>query len=130
MQMKVRCNLTDLEFAWLLKAIRTFRKAELKKKHKDIGTGVMRKVTCASNDRVYRIENAKVLRETERALYVDAPVFGGMPQWIPRSQVEEFECGVLVVTQWLARKKGWVGPVVTEPDPPIGLWCRGPVGEQ
>lgn len=62
----------------------------------------------------HRIEDARCIAETDRAIRVDAQDFDE-PVWIPKSQVDDdseiYELGgegTLVVTEWFARKQGWV----------------------
>jgi hypothetical protein len=62
----------------------------------------------------HRIENAKVVAETEKAICVAADIFDE-PTWIPQSQVHEDseiwgegQEGDLVVKLWWAEKQGWV----------------------
>jgi len=62
----------------------------------------------------FRIEDAKCVRATEKAILVEAPVLDD-DEWIPQSQVDDEsevwkigDSGVLVVSDWWAEKKGWV----------------------
>jgi hypothetical protein len=62
----------------------------------------------------YSIENAEAIKETAMALLVSADEFQ-TPQWIPKSQIEDdsevYElggAGTLIVTEWLAKEKGWI----------------------
>ena len=62
----------------------------------------------------HTIENASVVKDTGKAILVDAPDFG-VAEWIPQSVIHEdsevYEAGTdgdLIVTDWFARKKGWI----------------------
>lgn len=68
----------------------------------------------------YEIENAQVLQESQKgmsdegAILVDAPDLM-KPEWIPKNQITEesevYEMGTegsLIITEWLARKQGWI----------------------
>lgn len=62
---------------------------------------------------MYRVENAICVRETEKAILVEAPDFDE-PTWIPQSQVHEDsevykdgDEGVLMVSDWFAKQRGW-----------------------
>jgi hypothetical protein len=62
----------------------------------------------------FTIERAKAVRETDRALLVQADFFDDGQRWIPKSQIhddsEVFEVdheGKLVVNKRLADKEGW-----------------------
>lgn len=59
------------------------------------------------------IENAKCIKDTGKAILVEAPEFDE-PQWIPQSQVHEDsevygegDEGCLIITDWWAAKQGW-----------------------
>lgn len=61
----------------------------------------------------YEIENARCIRETEKAILVEAPDFDE-PTWIPQSQVDDDSdvykvgtSGTLIVSDWWAEKQGW-----------------------
>jgi hypothetical protein len=63
---------------------------------------------------MYRVENAKCTRQTEKAILVEAPGFDE-PQWIPQSVVhddsEVYEKdgeGTLIIEDWFANEKGWL----------------------
>jgi hypothetical protein len=63
----------------------------------------------------FTIEGAEAVRETSKALLVEADFFDEGQAWIPRSQIhadsEVFELhgkGKLVVTAWWAKKQEWV----------------------
>jgi hypothetical protein len=65
-------------------------------------------------EELHEVEDAVASIETPDALLVSAPVFD-QSQWIPKSQIDdssdihaEDDAGVLVVTMWLARERGWV----------------------
>ena len=61
------------------------------------------------------IINVKCVRETERAILVEAPD-EDEPFWLPKSQLhqnanqvwETFDEGDIVFSEWIARQKGWV----------------------
>jgi len=60
-----------------------------------------------------RIENAKCVRETEKAILVEASDFDE-PVWVPQSQIDEdsevYKVGTegdLIVLDWWAEKQGW-----------------------
>lgn len=62
---------------------------------------------------MFRIENARCIRETERAILVEADDLGEAI-WVPKSQVHmESEVwkndtdGVLIVSDWFAEQRGW-----------------------
>lgn len=61
----------------------------------------------------FSVENAKCIYEKGDAILVEAPDFDE-PEWIPQSQVDDdsevYERGTegtLIVTDWLAEKRGW-----------------------
>ncbi len=61
-----------------------------------------------------RIDDARCIAETERAICIEAPEFDE-PQWVPQSQItadsevwRRDDEGVLVVTEWIAGQKGWI----------------------
>jgi len=69
----------------------------------------------------YDIEDVIVLQETRRgepnegAILISAPVFGVEKVWIAKNQITEdsevYEMGTegtLSITEWLAKKKGWL----------------------
>lgn len=60
------------------------------------------------------IENARCVAETAQAICVTAPDFDE-DEWIPQSQIDEDSDvykkgtdGTLIVSDWYARKKGWI----------------------
>lgn len=62
----------------------------------------------------YEIDNAKCIRETDRAILVEADEFDE-PQWIPQSQIDEDSevyklgtDGTLIVSDWFAEQRGWI----------------------
>lgn len=62
----------------------------------------------------YEITGAKAIYATTDAIRVEADDFDE-PQWIPRTQIEEdsevYDLdteGVLIVSEWFARKRGWL----------------------
>lgn len=62
----------------------------------------------------HTIENAKVLYEKPKSLLVTAPILDE-PTWVPKSHVtddsEVYKIGTtgdLIVTDWIAEKKGWL----------------------
>ena len=62
----------------------------------------------------YIIEDAKIVKDTGKAILVNAPEFNE-DVWIPQSQVDdnseiwkEGESGDLLVTDWFAEKQGWI----------------------
>lgn len=65
----------------------------------------------------FEIDDAIVVRETEKALLVEAPILDE-EQWVPKSQITEDsevfnaksgkEPGSLIVTHWIAQQKGWI----------------------
>lgn len=62
----------------------------------------------------YSIEDARCIRQTEKAILVDAPELDE-PEWIPQSQVDAdsevykfMDEGVLIVSDWFAEKRGWL----------------------
>jgi hypothetical protein len=64
---------------------------------------------------VFRVEDAHVLKDTGKALRVEAPGFD-QPEWIPHSQIhddsevyddDENADGTLVVSMWFAIERGW-----------------------
>jgi hypothetical protein len=72
------------------------------------------------DEKEFTIDNAKCIRESEKAIFVKAQFFEDLglqdgQVWIPKSQVtdnsEVFETdgeGKLIVTMWFARKSEWV----------------------
>ncbi len=69
-----------------------------------------------TDDVGFKIETAKCLGQTDKAIKVEAPAFDA-PTWIPKSQVhDDSEVydgddggeGTLIVTTWWAKKQGWV----------------------
>jgi hypothetical protein len=69
----------------------------------------------------YDVEDAVAIHDSrpgepdEGALLVRAPDFGGEDIWIAKSQItedsevyEKGHEGTLIITEWLARKKGWL----------------------
>lgn len=65
-------------------------------------------------DEIFRIEEAKVISETQKAILVRAPVFDN-PVWIPKSQVhddsEVYDInsaeGDLLILERFAEVRGW-----------------------
>ena len=64
----------------------------------------------------YRVKEAECIKESEsgKAILVAAPVFDA-PEWIPHSQITDDseiwkpgQTGELIITEWLAEKKGWL----------------------
>lgn len=62
---------------------------------------------------MYRVENAECIEKRDKAILVEAPDFDG-PEWIPQSQVHEDsevyklgDKGTLIVSDWLAKQRGW-----------------------
>jgi hypothetical protein len=62
----------------------------------------------------FEIENVRCVRETDKAILVEAPDFDE-PQWVPQSQVDDNSevyklgtVGTLVVSDWWAKKQGWM----------------------
>jgi hypothetical protein len=66
----------------------------------------------------FRIENCECNYETKKAIKVESDWFlgisGEIDQWIPRSQIEDDSevykkgtDGALIVSDWLAKQKGW-----------------------
>lgn len=62
----------------------------------------------------YTIENAEIIKDTGKAILVNAPEFDE-PQWIPLSQVhddseiwEEGDEGDLLVKHYWAEREGWL----------------------
>jgi hypothetical protein len=62
----------------------------------------------------FKIDNAKCVYSTEKAILVEAPDYFDEPQWIPQSQVDEDSEvykkdteGTLIASDWLAEKQGW-----------------------
>jgi len=62
---------------------------------------------------MFHIENARCIRETEKAILVEADEFDE-PTWVPKSMIDdESECwtdgtdGVLIVSDWFAEQRGW-----------------------
>lgn len=63
---------------------------------------------------MFRIENAKVLRDSGKAILVEAEALDE-PTWVPKSVIhddseiweEGQEDGDLVVQDWWAEKEGW-----------------------
>ena len=65
-------------------------------------------------DKTFEIENCEVLKETQKAILVEADVFDE-PVWIPISQIDDDSevygighAGTLIITSWLARTNGWI----------------------
>lgn len=63
----------------------------------------------------FYFEVTKVLRETQKALLVESDELNETEVWIPKSQIHDnsevwksSQEGKMAVTQWLARKNGWV----------------------
>ena len=64
------------------------------------------------NNESYDLENASILRETEKAILVECDLASDL--WIPKSQIhddseiwEVGEYGTLLVNQWWADKEGF-----------------------
>ena len=67
-------------------------------------------------DEVFEISDAVALRETDKAILVEAPIFDE-EQWVPKSQIHDDSevwgakrgrnVGSLIVTMWIAQQKGW-----------------------
>jgi hypothetical protein len=62
----------------------------------------------------YLVENAEIIKDTGKAILINAPEFDE-PQWVPQSQVhddsdiyQEGEEGDLAVKTWWAEKEGWI----------------------
>ena len=62
----------------------------------------------------YRLQNCSGISETAAAVLVACDDFDE-PQWVPKSQIDEDSEvyakdteGTLIVSVWLARKKGWM----------------------
>lgn len=62
----------------------------------------------------FRVEDAKCVHATEKAILVEAPDFDE-PTWIPLAHVDEDSevykvgtDGVLIVSEWLAEQRGWL----------------------
>jgi len=62
----------------------------------------------------YKIYDANVIAETEKAILVEAEEFDE-PQWIPQSQIDDDSevwtsgtDGTLIVSDWFAAQRGWV----------------------
>ena len=62
----------------------------------------------------YRIEDAKAIAGSDKALLVEAPEFDEAV-WIPQSQITDDsevykvgDEGTCIVTEWWADKEGWV----------------------
>lgn len=60
------------------------------------------------------IENAKCTHHTRDAIVIEAPCFDEK-EWIPQSQITDDsevwktdDEGNLVITDWFAKKKGWM----------------------
>lgn len=65
---------------------------------------------------VYRVEHAECVKQTGKALLIEAPEFEE-PEWVPQSQIDddsdvfddqEHASGTLVVTFWFAQRRGWI----------------------
>jgi len=66
------------------------------------------------SDDAFEIEFATCIRETEKAILVAFKEEEEEPEWIPKSQVHDDSTvykkgdeGVLIVTRWFAKQKGW-----------------------
>jgi hypothetical protein len=62
----------------------------------------------------FKIDNAKCLASTDKAILVEALDYFDEPQWIPQSQVDDdsevYEKGTegtLIISDWFAEKQGW-----------------------
>lgn len=62
----------------------------------------------------YEVEDARCIRDSGKAILVEAPDFDE-PEWIPQSMVDEdsevYKLGTegkLIVADWFAEKKGWL----------------------
>ena len=62
---------------------------------------------------MHRIENARCIRESEKAILVEADELEDAV-WVPKSQVhmdsevwEDGGDGVLIVSDWFAEQRGW-----------------------
>jgi hypothetical protein len=62
----------------------------------------------------FEIEDAICVKSTGRAILVEAPNFDEL-EWIPQNQIvnkydfyEEGTSGTLIITEWLARERGWI----------------------
>jgi len=62
----------------------------------------------------HEIEDAEAIRDSGKALLVEAPEFDE-PQWIPHSAIHgdsevyrDGESGTLIVYSWFAEKRGWL----------------------
>jgi hypothetical protein len=65
------------------------------------------------NDPYYEVGEAAVVGETSKALRMVIDGIGKL--WVPKSQIhansevyESGHAGTLVVTDWFARKQGWI----------------------
>ena len=68
------------------------------------------------DEEVFEIEDAVVVRATDKALLIDAPIFDE-EQWVPKSQISndsevwtdnpKGNDGTLIVSMWIAEQKGW-----------------------
>lgn len=65
-------------------------------------------------DETFTVDKAKCVRETEKAVLVEAELFGDDAQWVPKSQIHDDsevwkmgDDGNLVVNLWLAETKEW-----------------------
>jgi len=64
----------------------------------------------------FEIGDAQIVHETEDSLFIEAPKFGGDSVCIPMRQVwfsesdakKVGDVGTIVVSDWLAKKRGWV----------------------
>jgi hypothetical protein len=64
----------------------------------------------------FEVHDAVVIRESEKALLVEAPVFDE-EQWVPKNQIDDDSEvwgekegrneGTLIVSKWIAEQKGW-----------------------
>lgn len=73
---------------------------------------------CEVKERImattYTVEDAVCVGESDLAIKVKAPEFDGAV-WVPKSHVDDdsevyAECheGKLIVTEWIAKQKGWL----------------------
>lgn len=63
----------------------------------------------------FEVEGASALAETDKALLVRADIFPDGQAWIPISQIHDDsdvykkgDSGTLLITEWLAKKNGWL----------------------
>ena len=66
-------------------------------------------------DDAFDLPEAKIVRETDKAVLVESPELSASPAWIPKSCLhdnskvfQEGDAGTMLVKMWFAEERGWL----------------------